>query len=393
MKKLFTCLMVVALLVSATFMLPVMAEENDTVVLVDYENQFLTDLLWATGYYGFETAAPLEGAASLQFNLESSEEWALQTWWGGIGLDQFHGNWVDMTPYEWMGMRVKNTDTEYDFEFSIDITFQNTASTAEAPIANVYLPIKTEQVYTCNADGSDFKAAELTETLYGGVASPFVLIPAGFDGWMALHVDAPRGQDGKVHLVLQRNETPSVYTASTFPHSVISYHYYTEDMQEGYDHDTHPLDPACGYIGKDHKLGGYSYLPSVCFKDLVPAQPLYRAENVLNGYSRPYGQPNLWISGEGKGQWLRLHSETPKHFAELQLIVDTALNTENRRYNDAPELVREFELTVNGKTFHVTGNNYRLLRYEIREDVTDISLKILDTCGENAAHLYAVRFF
>lgn len=218
-------------------------------------------------------------------------------------------------------------------------------------------------------------------------------VPAGFDGWMPLAVDAPRGEDGKVHLVLQRHETISVYTASTFPHSVLSYHYYTGDMQEGYDHDTHPLDPACGYIGKDHKFGGYGYLPALCFKDLVPAQPLYRAENVLNGYSRPYGMPNLWISGEGKGQWLRLHNDTPKHIDELQLIFDTGLNTEGRRYYDAPELVREFELTVNGKTFHVTGNNYRLLRYEICGDVTDISLKILDTCGENAAHLYAVRFF
>ena len=81
------------------------------------------------------------------------------------------------------------------------------------------------------------------------------------------------------------------------------------------------------------------------------------------------------------------------NFEKEKLIIGVIYHEPQKLDLAMAELVREFELTVNGKTFHVTGNNYRLLRYEIREDVTDISLKILDTCGENAAHLYAVRFF
>ena len=164
------------------------------------------------------------------------------------------------------------------------------------------------------------------------VKNKIVTVPADFDGWMTLPLDAPAGKDGKVHIVLHQNENLSIYTSNTFPLGGISYHYYTEEMQEGYDHDTHPLDPACGYIGKDHKSKGYNYVPAVCFRNLKPAQPLYRAENVLNGYSRPYRTPNLWISAEGKGQWLKLHNDTPKQIKELQLIFDTGLNTEERLY-------------------------------------------------------------
>ena len=297
----------------------------------------------------------------------------------------------------------------WSIEASSEKICENPAATALSPLhwhTGISLPVVTETLESISLQLMNSTQGEeklTVDVLCGSVLESYLpeekirtlefTVPAGFDGWMPLRVDAPRGRDGKVHLVLRQNEALSVYTADTFPHSVITARYYTGDMREGYDHDTHPLDAACGYIGKDHKMAGAKYVPPLCFRDLVPAQPVYRAENVLNGYSRPYGAPNLWISAAGKGQWLRLHSDTPKRIEELQLIFDTGLNTEERRYFDAPELVKDFVLTVNGKTFAVADNHDRLHRFMIGEEVTDISLKILDTCGENAAHLYAVRFF
>lgn len=220
------------------------------------------------------------------------------------------------------------------------------------------------------------------------VKTVVVPVKAEHDGWLKLPLNAAPGEDGKVHFVLRKHPAFQICTSTERPLGVISHHYYTESEKRGYNHDSCPLAPACGYFAKDHKR-----IAPLCFCGLEPEQRLYRPENILNDYSRPYGQPNLWISAEGESQWISLHSDSPRRIEELQLLFDTGLDEEERRLEPAPTLVKSYSVEINGRVIYQKADNYyRLNRISLQEnEVTDIRIRIESSHGGGEARIYALR--
>ncbi len=102
---------------------------------------------------------------------------------------------------------------------------------------------------------------------------------------------------------------------------------------------------------------------TVCFK-ADPDHGIYSSSNVNNGYSRPYGLPNLWLSEKTNadqcGEYIRISWHEVKTINEIILYFDDDLNyrisywpVEN---NVIPEVVRDYDI------LYKSGDEYRLLK-------------------------------
>lgn len=84
----------------------------------------------------------------------------------------------------------------------------------------------------------------------------------------------------------------------------------------------------------DMKIMDYSWARSsmsVCFKT-VPDQKVYEPSNVINGYNRAYGMPNMWVSEAGENHELCLEWQEKKALSRLQITF--GIDTTKRFYSE-----------------------------------------------------------
>lgn len=148
----------------------------------------------------------------------------------------------------------------------------------------------------------------------------------------------------------------------------------------------------------------------------VPLGALYAPENVLNGISRPYCAPNLWIShGEENPRlelewksavtctelWLYLNpdfaKELPSSFAAQWSITHMLTRREGRR---APELAHTFtvQALLDGKwqdIVHVADNYQRLVKLIFPSPVTTSGIRIVFylTPEQSGAQVFEIRVY
>ena len=129
--------------------------------------------------------------------------------------------------------------------------------------------------------------------------------------------------DDKIYIVLEGTASLAVYGNEEKLTGAVSFHYRPEEPSR---------------LKKFNK--------SICFKDLLPAQDMYNPGNVVNGFSRPYGLPNSWISERTEGQeWLEFSCASPKSLDEIHLVFNSQLDLEH--FDDPIEsLIQDYDMTL-----------------------------------------------
>jgi hypothetical protein len=145
-----------------------------------------------------------------------------------------------------------------------------------------------------------------------------------------------------------------------------------------------------------------------CF-ELHPQQPVYGPENVINKYSRPTNQPNIWASVNtdfAEPEWIDLHWDSIRSPRQIDVIFDSMLDFHfiqkwgGYKNNVLPSIVKHYRLWAydsqgNKTLIEEIKNNYqRLCKHHCGlKEVKSIRLEILATNGLNRAHVYSIRVF
>ena len=147
----------------------------------------------------------------------------------------------------------------------------------------------------------------------------------------------------------------------------------------------------------------------ICFRSLVPTDA-FSPDQAVGGFARPYGGPNMWISGttaEDPQPWLELTWAQPQEISEIGLIFDDdveedLINLHHHRtpWEIAPSLVRNTRIEVHDGTRWTTlrrleGNRQRYRRLLLDSPVTTKRLRLVveETNGARAAHVVAFRAY
>ena len=134
----------------------------------------------------------------------------------------------------------------------------------------------------------------------------------------------------------------------------------------------------------------------------------YSADNVIGGYARPYGGPQLWSSSpDDPAPELELEWDTPVTVAELQVLLDddVAVDLINLHHHITPDevmptLLRDYDLQVKGEAGWATlaeirGNRRRHNRHRLDapRTITALRLRALATNGADRAHVVKLRAY
>ncbi len=145
---------------------------------------------------------------------------------------------------------------------------------------------------------------------------------------------------------------------------------------------------------------------------LRPVQPVYPASAVVNGFARPEGLPNLWVSrarvtGRGaKPPWIELRWDERRTVGHIRLYLshdpDMQIPTMMMRYpfRAVPTVLKHFTLSVRvgggwKPVARIRGNHRRLVCVDLAEPVrTDrLRLRAEATNGSPRAEVYEIRAY
>lgn len=227
----------------------------------------------------------------------------------------------------------------------------------------------------------------LPETL---IRSASISLAGGTEGWVELLLDADRGPDSKLYVVLEKNAAIQLGISRTRPIGAVTWRMHTRDSQDGRNHDSVPLDlEATGYICCDHT---YETERNILFRGIRPVQPVYSAASAINGYGRPYGTPNLWIpAGDGR-HCLTLTAKEPVDAKRIAVLWDNAME-EDLSKTLPKTLARQYVITIttrNGIIEIQEDDNFRRQAvYPINaRQIRQIQIQVTGETG-----IYGVKLF
>ncbi len=223
------------------------------------------------------------------------------------------------------------------------------------------------------------------------VAETEISVDPGFCGWLPISVGQSHGGDGKVYLVLLANENLAVFgTLSRLP-GAITCKFYTEKT-EGFDHNTCPLAPETGFIGQDNLYKTFN----LCFRDVLPQQEIFAPGHLLNGFTRPYGHANIWLSEKREKANIILKADEPQKVSSMEVYFDNELEDDRRKVIPAAT-VKDYNVWLTTKDgiqkLEVRDNFLRRSIVQINAEVSEIRLELLATYGDPRYGVYGIKLY
>ena len=219
-------------------------------------------------------------------------------------------------------------------------------------------------------------------------------IPGGFDGWKRLLVDCKSGEDKKLYFVFDKADDLAIYGTNTVLTGAVSFHLRSIKL--------HTKVKYAGLAAISRlALSNNCECSEICFKGVEPKQGVYSAVNLINGYSRPYGMPNIWISdNKDKDCNVTLSFDSDRTIERLQLVFSTRLEEDEIYKTQFPNsVIKSFTVEVktadgNDYNYDVSDNYKRICNVNInKNNVREIKIIFRENYGSEYYEMYAIKLF
>lgn len=228
------------------------------------------------------------------------------------------------------------------------------------------------------------------------VAEARALVPRGEKQWVELDLQIDPEEAQNIFLVVRANSSISLHRC--------------ENVEPGLIFFTH-REPSADERWTDQFRHWKLILreQGVCLR--VSSQTeAYRADNVIGGYARPYGGPNMWSSEPlqiDPEPWVEVRWDKPVAVHEVVLIMDDSLEIDlinlhhHRTPHEAmPGLLRDYTVLVEDsdgwhEVAHVEQNRHRRRVHRLPTAMDAAAVRVVPraTNGEPHAHLVALRAY
>ncbi len=204
-----------------------------------------------------------------------------------------------------------------------------------------------------------------------------ITIPKGYSGYITFPLDAKGLPDKKVYIEMLKNENIEIGISK-----------YDLTGSPCFDENS---DPTSGIFidGVGMKI---NHFQNACFKNVLPEQNMFEVKNVLNGFTRPYGVSNSWISKTNGDEWIEISYDEPKFVDEIQLVFNDDLKRDRPAFPQTT-LVKDYILYVDDENIRINDNQYRMNRYKIGKNVSKIKIKPLKNGGHPRFEIFGIRLY
>lgn len=179
-----------------------------------------------------------------------------------------------------------------------------------------------------------------------------VIVQAGEKLWVTLPLSWKPQDAQNAFLILKANSSIQLYETDERPTGAL---FFSNKEKPSVLKKLEDHDGARPVVKWSQKAFGYKRF---CFQALS-SQGIFDANQVINGFNRPYGGPNMWVSEPQNGEeWLQLSWDAPVEAVELHITFNDDLNEDlinlhhhRTPFDIIPELVKDYrvEANVNGE--------------------------------------------
>ncbi len=233
------------------------------------------------------------------------------------------------------------------------------------------------------------------------ISSVSVSVPACAGQWVEVPLGYKPDEPQNVFVIVRENPHIRLYLSDEPLFGVLGFER-RKDEREG---DETQSDLDYGNQVVKWRMQGVHRKP-FCMR-VHPQTLAYSPGQVLNGYSRPYGGPNVWLSERmrpGAEEWIRLKWSSPVSFSEIHLtfnddVNEDLINLHHHRtpFEIIPELVRDYRLeirTENGWTpiLLEKGNRKRKRVHRLQSAVKTDQLRLVIEAANGSSRASVAEF-
>lgn len=230
-----------------------------------------------------------------------------------------------------------------------------------------------------------------------------IQVDVGEKQWLDVPADSAMfgGDPCNVFVIVRANEAVSLYTSVVPISGVLAFERGVKPIVSSDLEDHQPNQPVIEWSMK--RLVRKPF----CFAVETGA---YSPDKVINGYVRPFGGPQLWVSepiANGREEWVEVNLPEPVDIREIHLTFNDDVNEDliNLHHHETPfliipELVKSYELQayINEEWERFAGDSHNLTRKKIHRLENPIHSKrirviIKETHGGDRAEVYEIRLY
>lgn len=205
-------------------------------------------------------------------------------------------------------------------------------------------------------------------------------VEKGCNGFVTFDLFNVEPADGKIYIMLERNEHIAVGTSKNDLTGVPTFTAWEKQPD----------------LRDCRKFVTTKQYYNVCFKNVLPEQAnVFAAKNVISGYNRPYFMPNLFISDGKNNVFLKvLFDET--FVEEVDLVFNTDLS-EDIIVTQAKNIVKDYCVAFDGENYHdeicITDNYKRVNSFFPRAKIASVTVRFKENHGAQNFELFGVKIY
>lgn len=216
----------------------------------------------------------------------------------------------------------------------------------------------------------------------------------GFE-WVNLPLDVKANGTGNLFFVIYANEHVECGTSSMVLTGVVCSRCYPGIATHCIESNT--FTPKTEVWARFHDR-------ALCF-EAGTDEEVFGKDNLINGYSRPYGGTNIWQSKQVEGEYFTLKFEDRQKLNKMVLIFDSNLDiriytTLGNPFRHVPTIVKDYNVLARDQAggfiavAEIRDNYQRINELDLQGIETDeIKVEFLETNGEKHVGVYSVRLY
>ncbi len=268
-------------------------------------------------------------------------------------------------------------NTREDSEFILESEVVQFVPTVNGSVKSISFCFKNSNSNDTEVKYSVFEQKDIKTYKCGNeIKQGSVTVPADFKGYIELPINVSNASD-KIAIVIAATEGVSLICSDK------------------------RITGAPSFINRKNYHGALTRInkgdSTFCFIGDSSLNQHYSCNNIINGYSRPFGKPNCWISATNENEWLQLDFEQCVDINEVQLYFNAQCETE---HFDGPigQLVTEYKVIITTEDDVIEKHikdNY-LARHLVRvsaNKVKNIRFEFIANGGADEFEVFAVKIF
>ena len=212
-----------------------------------------------------------------------------------------------------------------------------------------------------------------------------VMLPPHYSGYLPVETNVSQMTDKKLYFVFPKSEKVCLYQTQNELTGVVTL------INKPSSHTLHNPDYTEWWRNTDCQD------INICFQNIKPEQHLYAPANLVDGYTRVYGTPHLWISENNKPQTLRFEADKPVDIDRIHIVLNNRLIEDELSEKNYRHLIKSFELIFLNETgeqlrrISYTNDDFaRFIKIPVgQNDVKTILCRLISTHGGKQFEMFA----